>query len=84
MIIFKNSAKDTYFYLNPKTQSLGAMGSDYYILQRYLDVQINLIHVKNYKEIQKFQRILKKGEFKDTPPDQLKQAIMNTYPELFL
>ena len=60
------------------------MGSDYYILQHYPDIPISLIHVLNYKEIQKFQRILKKGEFKDISPDQLKQAIMDTYPEMFL
>lgn len=84
MIIFVNDAKATHFYLNPKTQTLGSMGKDYWIIKRYDEIPVHLIHVENYKAIQQFQRILKKGEFKDTPPDELKQTIMDTYPELFL
>jgi hypothetical protein len=84
MIIFVNDEKSTYFYLNPKTQTLGSMGNDYRTIRRYAEIPMNLIHVEDYRAIQKFQRILNKGEFKDTPPDELKQTIMNTYPELFL
>jgi len=84
MIVFVNKEKGTYFYLNPKTQTLGVINTDIYILQRYDEIKINYIYVANYKMIQKFQRILKKGEFKDTPPNELKQTIMDTYPELFL
>lgn len=85
MIIFVNDEKSTYFYLNPKTQYLESMSSnEYRIIGYYSEVPCWEIHVTNYNAIQKFRRILKKGEFKDTPPDELKQTIMDTYPELFL
>ena len=84
MIIFVNEEKETYFYLNPKTQTLGSMGSDYSTIYQYSEIPVTLVQVPNYAAIKKFQRILKKGEFKDTPPDELKQAIMDAYPEVFL
>ena len=84
MTIFVNDEKGTYYHLDPETQSIGAMGVDYYVIRQFPEIPIQLIHVENYKAILKFRRILEKGEFSQVRPKNLKQAIMDTYPEMFL
>ena len=87
MLIFINKEKNTYFAVNNETSEvIYVTPKELSTLKKFSKMFGDLYHLElpNFKTVQKFRNLVKKGILNNIAFTDTKQYFLNNYPELFV
>ena len=87
MLFFKNNEKGTHFLVDTVASTAYHVGSgEFGTLSRYKRFMSSweIITLVDYNAVKQFQKIIKSGAYKGLDDSNLKERIINDYPELFI
>ncbi|PNX47335.1 MAG: hypothetical protein BV457_05885 [Thermoplasmata archaeon M9B1D] len=87
MLVFKNNEKGTYFFVDNKNGEVNFLTEkEFSVFYKFSHIfgGIEYLRLPDYKTVQQFRRIIKKGILKDVHHKDTKKVLMKEYPEFFI